>query len=70
MSVKNDEGKAQNKTVSTIRAAKMCNVSVFSIQRWFDSGLLKGGKLPGGKRLIDIESLQKFIEDHKIKTEE
>lgn len=70
MSVKTDEKKGNKKAVSTIQAAKMCNVSVFSIQRWFDSGLLKGGKLPGGKRLIDVESLQKFIEEHKIKTEE
>ena len=43
--------------LSTIAAAKLCGVSVFSVQRWFDEGILAGARLPGGRRRIDAKSL-------------
>jgi len=52
--------------VSTIAAARLCGVSVFSIQRWFDEGLLTGAKLPGGRRRIDAKSLDAFIKKHVV----
>jgi DNA-binding transcriptional MerR regulator len=52
--------------ISTIDAAKLCGVSTFSIQRWFDEGLLIGAKLPGGKRKIEIDSLRRFMKEHNM----
>jgi len=52
--------------ISTIDAAKMCGVSVFSIQRWFDKGRLVGARLPGGKRKIGAESLKRFMKEHGL----
>lgn len=52
--------------VSTLEAAKICGVSTFSIQRWFDEGLLVGARLPGGKRRIEAESLKRFMAEHGL----
>ena len=52
--------------ISTIDAAKMCGVSTFSVQRWFDEGLLIGAKLPGGKRKIMADSLKRFMHEHGL----
>ena len=52
--------------VSTLDAASMLGVSIFSVQRWFDEGLLKGGRLPGGKRRILAASLHRFMQDHGV----
>lgn len=54
--------------ISTIEAARLCGVSIFSIQRWFDAGLLTGAKLPGGRRRIRKESLDEFMRKHIIST--
>jgi len=52
--------------VSTLDAAGMLGVSIFSVQRWFDEGLLKGGRLPGGKRRILASSLNRFMQEHGV----
>lgn len=52
--------------VSTLDAAAMLGVSIFSVQRWFDEGLLKGGRLPGGKRRILSSSLNRFMQEHGV----
>ncbi len=52
--------------VSTLDAASMLGVSIFSVQRWFDEGLLKGGRLPGGKRRILSSSLNRFMQEHGV----
>jgi excisionase family DNA binding protein len=52
--------------VSTLEAAKILGVSTFSTQRWFDEGLLKGSRLPGGKRLISRASLDAFLKEHSL----
>ena len=52
--------------ISTIDAAKLCGVSTFSIQRWFDDGILTGAKLPGGKRKISADSLKRFMQEHGL----
>jgi len=56
--------------ITTFDAARTCGVSVFSIQRWFDEGLLRGAKLPGGRRLIDPSSLDQFMRKHSLKSSE
>jgi PleD family two-component response regulator len=52
--------------ISTLDAAKLCGVSTFSIQRWFDEGLLIGARLPGGKRKISADSLKRFMAGHGL----
>jgi hypothetical protein len=46
--------------VSSFDAAYALEVSVFSLQRWFDQGTLKGSKLPGGRRRLFIAGLREF----------
>lgn len=57
---------AASDTISTLKAAKMCGVSVFSIQRWYDQGILTGATLPGGRRRISSSSLSAFMRKHIV----
>lgn len=59
------------KTVFTTgEAAKICKVSQQTIIRCFDSGQLKGFRVPGSKfRRIPREALYKFMKDHGIPTD-
>ena len=56
----------QKQYISTLEAARMCGVSTFSIQRWFDERRLVGARLPGGKRRIEAESLKAFMVKHGL----
>ena len=60
------------KTVfSTLEAAKVCKVSEQAIIRSFDSGQLKGYRLPGSSdRQIPREALLRFMEENGIPTDE
>ena len=53
-------------SVSTMQAARMCGVSTFSVQRWFDQGMLQGTTLPGGRRRISGASLERFMKKHIV----
>src|SRR5215203_4304011 len=59
------------KTVFTTgEAAKICKVSQQTIIRCFDSGQLKGFRVPGSKfRRIPRESLFRFMKDNNIPTD-
>ncbi len=52
--------------VTTRAAAHLCGVSIFSIQRWFDEGLLVGSTLPGGRRRISVSSINQFMHKHNM----
>jgi len=54
------------KYLSSLEAARLLEVSSFSIQRWFDQGLFKGPTLPGGKRRITVESFLAFAKKHNF----
>jgi excisionase family DNA binding protein len=56
------------KTVlTTTEAAQICQVSNQTINRCFDSGKLKGFRVPGSKaRRIPLESLHRFMREHGI----
>lgn len=66
------------KAYTTGQVAKVCSVSVRTVAKWFDSGRLKGYKIPYSKdRRIPREHLIKFLKDHgmtyalkEIETEE
>jgi excisionase family DNA binding protein len=47
------------------QVAKICNVAPRTVSKWFDSGLLRGYRIPGSKeRRIPREQLIKFLKKH------
>ncbi len=63
-----DSGMAsKKKAFTTGQVADICSVSPQTVIKWFDSGKLKGYKLPGSKdRRIPVENLLQFMKDHDI----
>jgi len=57
---------ARHKDVLTTgEVAKICNVAPRTVSKWFDSGKLRGYRIPGSKdRRIPIQHLVKFMKDH------
>lgn len=53
--------------LTTGEVAKICNVASRTVSKWFDSGQLRGYRIPGSKdRRIPITSLRKFMKAHGI----
>lgn len=53
--------------LTTGEVAKLCNVAPRTVSKWFDSGALKGYRIPGSKdRRIPMNELVKFMKAHKI----
>lgn len=57
-----------SKTVLTTgEVAKICNVAPRTVSKWFDSGHLRGYRIPGSKdRRIPVEHLVRFMRTHGI----
>lgn len=52
---------------TTGEVAKMCNVTIRTVINWFESGRLKGYKIPGSTaRRIPRESLVEFLKAHDM----
>ncbi|WP_428388634.1 response regulator [Mucisphaera sp.] len=57
----------QKDILTTGEVAKICNVAPRTVSKWFDSGQLKGYRIPGSKdRRIPLASLVKFMKQHQI----
>lgn len=53
--------------LTTGEVAKICNVAPRTVSKWFDSGSLKGYRIPGSKdRRIPASQLVKFMKAHSI----
>jgi excisionase family DNA binding protein len=53
--------------LTTGEVAKICNVAPRTVSKWFDSGSLKGYRIPGSKdRRIPVPELVKFMKAHGI----
>ncbi len=53
--------------LTTGEVAKICNVASRTVSKWFDSGQLKGYRIPGSKdRRIPVANLMKFMKSHGI----
>jgi len=53
--------------LTTGEVAKICNVAPRTVSKWFDSGQLKGYRIPGSKdRRIPVSELMRFMKDHSI----
>ncbi len=57
-----------NKTVLTTgEVARICSVAPRTVSKWFDSGQLRGYRIPGSKdRRIPIDQLVRFMRAHGI----
>lgn len=53
--------------LTTGEVARICNVAPRTVSKWFDSGQLRGYRIPGSKdRRIPMSSLVRFMADHDI----
>ena len=53
--------------LTTGEVAKICNVAPRTVSKWFDSGALKGYRIPGSKdRRIPMAQLLRFMKEHGI----
>lgn len=53
--------------LTTGEVAKVCNVASRTVSKWFDSGQLKGYRIPGSKdRRIPVSNLLTFMKKHNI----
>ena len=66
-----EETMSKGKNVLTTGdVAKICNVAPRTVSKWFDSGQLKGYRIPGSKdRRIPMDELLRFMKQHRIPTE-
>ncbi len=56
--------------LTTGEVAKICNVAPRTVSKWFDSGALKGYRIPGSRdRRIPSGELMKFMKAHGIPLE-
>jgi excisionase family DNA binding protein len=59
-----DPGK---RVLTTGEVARICNVAPRTVSKWFDSGQLRGYRIPGSKdRRIPLEQLMRFMRAHGI----
>ena len=61
----------RNKSVLTTgEVARICNVAPRTVSKWFDSGQLKGYRIPGSKdRRIPVDELVQFMRMHNMPTD-
>lgn len=52
--------------LSTKEAAVVCKVALSTIVYWFDKGLIRGYRTPGGHRRIFRSDLEKFMNEHAM----
>ena len=56
--------------LTTGQVAQICRVAPRTVTKWFDSGQLKGYRIPGGRdRRIPASELIRFMKTHDIPTE-
>jgi excisionase family DNA binding protein len=55
----------QKDVLTTGEVARICNVAPRTVSKWFDSGKLRGYKIPGSKdRRIPLQQLIRFMRAH------
>lgn len=57
----------EKEVLTTGEVAKICNVAPRTVSKWFDSGALKGYRIPGSRdRRIPVNELIRFMKAHGI----
>ena len=60
----------KKEVLTTGQVAQICNVAPRTVSKWFDSGRLKGYRIPGSKdRRIPLNELLSFMKAHDIPTD-
>lgn len=60
----------QKDVLTTGQVAKICNVAPRTVSKWFDSGQLRGYRIPGSKdRRIPLHQLIRFMKAHGMPLE-
>ncbi len=55
----------RKEVLTTGEVAKICQVAPRTVSKWFDTGVLKGYRVPGSKdRRIPVEGLVRFMRSH------
>jgi len=61
------ESDSSKRVLTTGEVAKLCCVAPRTVSKWFDSGKLRGYRIPGGKdRRIPLDQLISFMRAHGI----
>ena len=56
---------ARKSVLTTGDVAKICNVAPRTVSKWFDTGQLRGYRIPGSKdRRIPVDQLERFMRAH------
>lgn len=64
-----DKQMRKKDVLTTGQVAQICNVAPRTVSKWFDSGQLKGYRIPGSKdRRIPLNELLNFMRAHEIPT--
>lgn len=57
----------QKQVLTTGEVARICNVAPRTVSKWFDSGQLRGYRIPGSKdRRIPLDQLVRFMKSHDM----
>lgn len=57
----------QKDILTTGEVSRICNVAPRTVSKWFDSGQLRGYRIPGSKdRRIPLNALIRFMKSHNI----
>ena len=60
----------RNDVLTTGQVAQICNVAPRTVTKWFDTGRLKGYRIPGSRdRRIPANELLRFMKAHDIPTD-
>jgi len=61
------DGPKYKDVLTTGQVARICNVAPRTVSKWFDSGQLRGYRIPGSKdRRIPLQQLIRFMKAHGI----
>lgn len=67
MIVQQKDGHAMTEVLTTGQVAKICNVAPRTVSKWFDTGQLRGYRIPGSRdRRIPVDQLVRFMKAHNI----
>ncbi len=63
-------GKTKKDVLTTGEIARLCNVAPRTVAKWFDTGELRGYRIPGSRdRRVPLQQLIRFMREHQMPLE-
>lgn len=63
-------GKTKKDVLTTGEIARLCNVAPRTVAKWFDTGELRGYRIPGSRdRRVPLSQLIRFMREHQMPLE-